>query len=146
MGKFTDIYTIIADKANELGVFNYKSITEFANVTQKTESGTILIFLNPDNLPGTYDIPSVVQTDFDFDIWVVKQHNLEGNDLDIAVVQDACISVMSQFLYELSVNIQGYSPLEGSTFRLVKHTTPNAFAGVRFLFKISTSCNAVASE
>lgn len=145
MGKYTDIYTIIADKANELGSFHYSSITGFAEITQKDNS-SILIFLSPDNLVGTYTIPSTVQTEFDFDMWIVKNHDLQGNDLDVAVVQDACISVMTQFLYELSVNIQGYSPLEDSTFRLVRNITPNGYAGVRFLFKITTACNSVSSE
>jgi len=141
MGKFSDIITTISGKANELGKFYYKSIFEFANVTQENDGSEVLIFLNPDGLPGNYEIPSRVLTSFDIDLWFIKQHNLEGSDLDISVVQDQCLTVATQFLYELSQTPDSYFPLENSSFRMVKYTTPNAFAGVRLIFKIKTACN-----
>ena len=141
MGKFKDIFDVIEEKANELAEYHYASIPNHSEITQKTVDGKILFLLNSDNLQGIGKVPSTTMNEYAFDIWIIKNHKKDDSSSDIALIQDECLTVMNTFIYNMSVNIIGYFPIEDWTFRLVRNNTPNFFAGVRFLFKITTACN-----
>ena len=146
MGKFKDVFDIIEEKANELAEYHYTSVRNHSEITQKTIESKILFLLNSDNLQGIGEVPSRTLNEFAFDIWIVKNHKLEDSSSDIALIQDECIAIMNTFVYNMSINIIGYFPIENWTFRLVRNDTPNAFAGVRLALKIKTACNMGLTE
>jgi len=141
MGKFKDIYEIIETEASKLATYKYTSIREFANITQDTIDSTILFLINSDNLQGTAKIPSRILNEFEFDIWIIKNHKLESLNIEIAEIQDSCLAIMNNFIWAMQQPNVEYFPIESWTFKMVRNTTPNAFAGVRFTMKLETACN-----
>ncbi len=141
MGKFKDIYELIATYGAMIGEYKYTSIKEFANITNNTPTSDYLVLLNSDNIRISNKYTGRTLSKMYFEIFIIKNHEQDAFELDIAEIQDACFHKMNAFFYEMNKPNSDYFALTEWDSRMVRNTTPNCFAGVKFDLTIETANN-----
>ena len=141
MGKFKDIYELIATFGAMVGSYSYTSIKEFANITNKADRGEYLFLLNSDNVRITNRYTGRTLSKMVFEIFIIQNHSQDAFEIDIAEIQDACFDKMNAFFYEMNKPNSDYFALIEWDSRMVRNTTPNCFAGVKFDLTIETANN-----
>jgi hypothetical protein len=141
MGKFLDITNLIDTVASAIATYKYTSVKEFSNATQGTDADTVLILLNSDNLDSNNSILGKINNGFNFEFWVIKNHQPEFTPLQIAAIQDDCNTIMNTFIFNMNQQSSEIFPITTWNARAVRNVTANLFAGWRFNLTIKTACN-----
>ena len=146
MANFNEIKAYIAGiiSAGSYGTFYSTNVKEFANITQKTNTSTVLILLDSPLITSenTYTEGGRVLRGYNLPFFILKFANTEFTEAQIDDIYSAVEEIASQFFWDLNIGNTTLFQIERMTTERVKFVTPNSFAGIKFnLPTVGTACN-----
>lgn len=146
MATFNEIKAYIASiiTAGSFGTFYSTNAREFANLTQKTNTSTVLILLDSPLITSEneYTEGGRVVRSYNLPFFILKFANDEFTEAQIDDIYSEVEEIASQFFWELNVGNTTLFQIERMTTERVKWITPNSFAGIKFnLPTLGSACN-----
>ncbi len=146
MANFNEIKAYIASiiTAGSYGTFLSTNAREFANLTQKTDTSTVLILLDSPLITteNEYTEGGRVVRGYNLPFFILKFANAEFTEAQIDDIYSDMEEIASQFFWDLNIGNTTLFQIERMITERVKWITPNSFAGVKFnLPTVKTACN-----
>ncbi len=146
MANFNEIKAYIASiiTAGSYGTFYSTNAREFANLTQKTNTSTVLILLDSPLITSenVYTEGGRVVRAYNLPFFILKYAKDNFTEAQIDAIYSEVEEVASQLFWDLNVGNTTLFQIERMVTERVKWITPNSFAGIKFnLPTVGTACN-----